>query len=73
MATKCREYRDKMNAIKKKIRKNKNTSPEEKMKIRSDLWKSYKRQNKLVKALKSQLNAETKKLTSIKNTLRNLG
>ena len=37
----------------------------EKRKLRSDLWKSYKWQNKLVKALKSQVKVENKKYRRI--------
>jgi hypothetical protein len=49
-----------MKAIENKIERNL-MSIVEKRKLRSDLWKSYKWQNKLVKALKSQVKVENKK------------
>jgi hypothetical protein len=53
-------WKKSMKAIENKIERNL-MSIVEKRKLRSDLWKSYKWQNKLVKVLKSQVKVENKK------------
>jgi predicted nucleic acid-binding Zn-ribbon protein len=59
-----------MKAIENKIERNL-MSIVEKRKLRSDLWKSYKWQNKLVKALKSQVKVENKKYRRISTKVQN--